>query len=136
MARTEFEPMGPSTRPSMERKREREREGPCGGGGGQGRTRPGGRRTSRRVPRASRTINHRGNSIDGCWLLQGASDACQTRLVPCLPNNLRKRPCYPSSLRAFESRSLRICVILHARNPSFSNKLPDTIIVHAVSDVV
>lgn len=24
-------------------------------------------------------INHRGNSIDGCWLLQGVSDACQTR---------------------------------------------------------
>lgn len=30
------------------------------------------------LPRASRIINHRGNSIDGSLLLEGARDACQT----------------------------------------------------------
>lgn len=34
-----------------------------------------------RMPRADRTINHRGNSIDGSLLLEGASSACQTYLV-------------------------------------------------------
>jgi len=34
-----------------------------------------------RMPRADRTINHRGNSIDGSLLLEGASGACQTYLA-------------------------------------------------------
>lgn len=68
---------------STEARRERRRRGKRreknggGGGGGEGRAR-GGKRGGRRAPRASRTINHRGNSIDGSSPLEGTSDACRT----------------------------------------------------------
>lgn len=102
---------GPRLGPSVKRGREREREK------GLWRRRwpradaARGKKNVSKGASSSRTINHRGNSIDGCWLLQGASDACQTRLVPRLPNNLRK----DGVILPFEpSTSFCICVILHA----------------------
>lgn len=66
----------------------------------------------RRVPRASHTINHRGNSIDGSLLLEGASDACQTYLV-------RRTICEKAAFVSIAFRAVAIsylndCVIIKA----------------------
>lgn len=44
-------------------------------------------------------INHQGNSIDGSWLLQGVSDACQTNLVLCFQTSKLKE--YNTTLQYF-----------------------------------